>query len=748
MNNRFSFNERDYYDFDRQHRQPRTHNDYLSSATAVLAFILFAWIAYPLFSEPGTLRRYLRGLHDMAARLSFGVIRRPMQGFGSESASASALNSVFGLNSAKVIGADTLQRGIGGLRSIVKGAGSGASSESPAGLGNMNNSCYQNSVIQGLASLRSLPAFLSRVAQSAKEGAGMNEALLQMVQKLNDAGNNGKMLWLPQELKTMSTWQQQDAQEYFSKVLERVDKEAGRVSKQDPASRKDLGLAEAPSPQEVDTEEVAEALKNPLEGMIAQRVGCKTCGHSDGISLIPFNCLTVPLGSQSDLYDVRDCLDEYTKLEEIDGVQCPKCTLLSFRTKLESLLANPTSAEALKSQLAARLEAVVTSLNDDDFSDEAITKKCQIPKKQWIASTKTKQAVVARAPQGLVIHINRSMFNEYTGAQTKNGAAVLFPLQLGLGPWTLGKLADEEKDKVTSGEVRERWSMDPRESMLPGQASEDEEAVELLGGAKYELRAVVTHYGRHENGHYVAYRRHLAPPTNEDESVDTPEESWWCLSDEDVTSVDENFVLRQGGVFMLFYEKLADPVPTGATQQTEVSASNAVPETLPVHEKEKGVQTGPTEAELEAMRAEDEYVLASPPTGWKDGKDGYLPTPPESVVADSELDDIAADNADLPSSGVEIDIAQTPQTQSTDLSSSPSTNQILSTLTHQPSSTEQPQTQEPPLSETEAEIQVEQTPPATPVPAKSMRMRTSSVFSTGRGSSESLRVGTRMVSAS
>ena len=60
--------------------------------------------------------------------------------------------------------------------------------------------------------------------------------------------------------------------------------------------------------------------------------------------------------------------------------------------------------------------------------------------------------------------------------------------------------------------------------------------------SQYTLQAVITHYGRHENGHYICYRK-------------TPgSDQWWRISDEDVWKVSEAEVKAQGGVFMLFYE--------------------------------------------------------------------------------------------------------------------------------------------------------------------------------------------------
>lgn len=56
----------------------------------------------------------------------------------------------------------------------------------------------------------------------------------------------------------------------------------------------------------------------------------------------------------------------------------------------------------------------------------------------------------------------------------------------------------------------------------------------------YSLRSVIVHYGTHNYGHYIAFRKHRG--------------FWWRISDETVYIVDEAEVLSTPGVFMLFYE--------------------------------------------------------------------------------------------------------------------------------------------------------------------------------------------------
>ena len=454
----------------------------------------------------------------------------------------------------------------------------GTREHTPPGLGNWDNSCYQNSIIQGLASLRSLETFLELNIQQLSDKISLTThyALKGIIERLNDPSSHGQKLWLSPELKSMSSWQQQDAQEYFSKIVDQIDREISRASR---GWTRNLGLKVAGPQEHVmaitslgDRDVPPKAsgnrmsLRNPLEGLLAQRVGCMRCGWTEGLSLIPFNCLTVPLGKNWE-YGVRDCLDEYMKLEPIEGVECAKCTLLRTKEQLLHLLSqvaadnelvNKSDGEKphnpLKAPVELRLQAVQEALDNEDFTEKTLSKKCCIPARNRQSTTKSRQAVIARAPRSLVIHVNRSLFDETTGVLRKNHANVRFPRLLELDEWCLGTKAMEQR-----GEALEMWSTNPQESMLPRCGM----GFGLLS-RRYELRAVITHYGRHDNGHYICYRKYSV----ESFPADIPEavieldgekerpERWFRLSDDEVQMVSEQNVFSQGGVFMLFYERL------------------------------------------------------------------------------------------------------------------------------------------------------------------------------------------------
>ena len=529
-------------------------------------------------------------------------------GFNSKSHArkSNAMRRIFGLDAAGILTTIQRTRTISNVGSVFKAR----PSNSPPGLGNWDNSCYQNSVLQGLAALQSLPSFLGSI--TAGTSGPTQKALSETIAKLNDPANVGRTFWTPAELKSMSSWQQQDAQEYFSKISDELEKDTAKAMKKRLGSgglatslRVDRRVTRASSPVTTSVpkpssiassedmthveqlpEEVASMIvRNPLEGLLAQRVGCQQCGYVEGLSLVPFNCLTVPLGRQW-MYDVRSCLDEYTTLEPINGVECAKCTLLRAKWQMEQLLsridpvtgegkpAPDESSEALRVSLQERLAMITQAMEDEDFSDQVL-KKCQIPSNQRVSTTKTRQAVIARGPRSLVVHVNRSNFDELTGVQSKNSAIVRFPQQLDLAPWCLGR--DPSSDNKEDGV--ETWNVDPSRSMLSTENSTEK----MDHGKMYELRAVITHYGRHENGHYICYRRSPQSSGMKDNKDLEGGAPWWRLSDEDVTEVDEETVLAQGGVFMLFYERTASlEKPQAPLAELSVESQTTAEEAKPL----------------------------------------------------------------------------------------------------------------------------------------------------------------------
>jgi ubiquitin carboxyl-terminal hydrolase 1 len=526
-------------------------------------------------------------------------------------AKSDALRRILGMDNGGGIIGSVSQAGRKGLSSLSNATlgGSRAGGDQPPGLGNYDNSCYQNSILQGLASLKPFPAYLSAVSLERRLDLAPTrtvDTLRELIADLSSPSNNGRTFWTPKVLKNMSTWQQQDAQEYYSKLLDQIDTEiakAARALRDSPALESDRAGYDSSASQDSDDSgyqslpghskpgSEPRLARNPLEGLMAQRVACVNCGYCEGLNMIPFNCLTLTLGNLSE-HDIYERLDHYTKVEPIEGVECPKCTLIMCRDLVNAL----AQRTGMVPEFQQRLQVLEEALEEEAFDEETLTKKCNITAKMKVSATKTKQVALARPPQSLVFHVNRSGFDEQTGYMFKNSAAVRFPMMLDLGPWCLGSSggqANLEEGVVAARDV-EQWTLDPKASMVAG-----DRGPSRITGPMYELRAVVTHWGQHDTGHYVCYRKHpiSSPPaamtsegtdkhvesasgengasdsmdldgetgpipevddtkSNQDEppNQDQAPSQWWRLSDDDVWQVDEQTVLSQGGVFMLFYD--------------------------------------------------------------------------------------------------------------------------------------------------------------------------------------------------
>ncbi|KAI5853533.1 hypothetical protein BZA05DRAFT_318105, partial [Tricharina praecox] len=423
------------------------------------------------------------------------------------------------------------------------------------GLWNVGNTCYQNSVLQALASLEGLKSWLDAI-----EDGITAEALGDLVEELNTVSDRPKVetasALITQASGGTRGWmfnEQQDAQEFLQGLMGVLEKEVGAIEerrKQDTTvglegilGRKDYMVAQDTS------------LRSPFEGLLAQRVGCLKCGYVESISLQPFTTLSLPIPNAW-ATTLEDCLHGFTEIENIPEVDCDKCTLLSIRDRLIEFRASlssapraplsptnsdpesdneksppPQASQAMIETIATRLEAIEEALDDDNFSPRISGVKLDGSLK--VSSTKTKQVMIARAPQVLVLHTNRSKFDPLTGTVGKNYAAVRFPAILDLG--ALGVVTRHEQLSTNPG----RAISDSRKE----DENVEDDMMAAGGEGVYELQAVVAHYGGHHNGHYVAYRSWA--------------DRWWRISDHEVIACHEEDALGASNAFMLFYERVS-----------------------------------------------------------------------------------------------------------------------------------------------------------------------------------------------
>jgi ubiquitin carboxyl-terminal hydrolase 1 len=397
-------------------------------------------------------------------------------------------------------------------------------------------------------------------------------------------------------------YDQEDAQEFYQLVMRILEKEykklsSSRVATPEPEDKetppkfinisqmanvitgiRDLGHlgnvyvpASQVDPNLADGESMAMPVElvTPVDGISSERIGCLTCGEIGGIrySLVSGLSLNLP-ASQSyySRFSLNDLLDNWIAPEIIEAVNCNRCGLIETREFVEKKI-EATENEKLKEQFVNRITQIDQELAKHHITDEVFEKlsiKNMIKK-----SNKSKQIFLSRPPPLLSIHINRSVFDPRTYTIVKNSANVSLEANLDLTPYVVEpedinmdarkpfRKQDESKfitgqsvdnlDISDTEDVNDDMGISDDDSSISDEGlstapTSDKDSVPVASNPAliYNLKAVISHYGTHNYGHYICYRKLRG--------------TWWRISDESVYVVAEHEVLAGQGSFMLFYE--------------------------------------------------------------------------------------------------------------------------------------------------------------------------------------------------
>ncbi|CUM67518.1 uncharacterized protein PRCAT00005217001 [Priceomyces carsonii] len=341
-------------------------------------------------------------------------------------------------------------------------------------------------------------------------------------------------------------------------------------------------------------------LVTPVDGISAERIGCLSCGEVGGIRYSVNSGLSLNLPYRSSYYssfNLEGLLDEWIAPEIIEDVNCNRCGLVQTKEFLTKQLESSTNVK-ISNQLEDRIKTIDHELEKPHITDE-VFEKATI--KQMIRKTKkSKQIYLSRPPPLLSIHINRSVFDPNTYRIAKNASNVTLPAVLDLSPYTVepkdvnmdarlsfrkqdvrnirasvnGKLSKSESAYSSSSssssddENEEAQELNSNGNLTPSTKETDIDNISSTSAnfsspsLRYNLKAVISHYGTHNYGHYICYRKLRG--------------TWWRISDESVYVVTEQEVSNGQGAFMVFYEfEDGYQEPVQQVTDTELSESES-----------------------------------------------------------------------------------------------------------------------------------------------------------------------------
>ena len=396
------------------------------------------------------------------------------------------------------------------------------------GLSNPANDCFINSVLQALAGLGDLRLYLikelhrrkldgpevyQQVSVDLKKGENLDKirdlqqgpvtgALKEMLDALNERPIYKKTISarpmieaLEKAFRTRISRNQQDAQEFFQVVAERLcdeyhaaakaRKASTGVAKQlsnvdetvEDATPLDEQSGEAPAQAlNVDDSALTNVLSRekpgllemddgfPFEGKLESQIRCLSCGFKNKPSSSNFVSLTLNVPQKSST-TLDHCFDVLLKTEDIEDFKCDKCRLTHALEWKRKALAK-SGSEKEQTGLEDDIELIQRALEEDP---ETAPKGVELPPSDQAPKRKIrKHMYITTFPKIVAIHLSRSVFDPRSYS-TKNMAKVSYPERLRLG-----------------GLLDEKW---------------------------YKLLGIVCHKGSHNSGHYESFRRnHLYPP--------------------------------------------------------------------------------------------------------------------------------------------------------------------------------------------------------------------------------------------
>uniref|UniRef100_A0A669CT89 Ubiquitin carboxyl-terminal hydrolase n=1 Tax=Oreochromis niloticus TaxID=8128 RepID=A0A669CT89_ORENI len=407
------------------------------------------------------------------------------------------------------------------------------------GLLNLGNTCFLNSLLQGLAACPSFIRWLEKFAalpsiQSCKDNQ-LSTTLLQLLKALSsdepgedDVLDAGCLLDVLRLYRWhISSFEEQDAHELFHVLTSSLEEERDRQPKV--TNLFDMHSLEVihfsryissplhpiPSPWK---------FQHPFHGRLTSNMFCKRCELQSPVRYDSFDSLSlsIPLPQWGRPISLDQCLQHFISSETIKEVECENCTKLQQATTI--------NGQVVESQ----------------------------------RTTFVKQLKLGKLPQCLCIHLQRLTWSS-EGTPIKRQEHVQFAEYLSMDHYKhntstkriyfihafiVFRVSDSEhhnnnkpfSNGTCSSVLLHTPGVNPQLSL-----TYDYSSTEYL----FQLTAVLVHHGDMHSGHFVTYRR--SPSSSRSSSPFSCQ--WLWVSDDSVRKANLHEVLSSNA-YMLFYERV------------------------------------------------------------------------------------------------------------------------------------------------------------------------------------------------